>query len=232
MKDKKINEELINKIDNKKEEKKIESIIDQDTQEGGDKKSIKINKKIIIIFGVLILVMVLIYALRGFFVVATVDGSPISRLSIIQKLEKVSGKSLLDSMISEKLIQREASSKKIVISDDEVNAYIKTIEDQFAGQGNSLAEALSTQGMTMDDYKKQVILRKQVEKLLSNKINVTDEEVMQYIKDSGIEIPEGQEVLLKEEIKKSLIEDRFSEEAQKFVNNLKLEAKINYFVNY
>jgi foldase protein PrsA len=221
-------EESTNTQDTKQEE-----LVDlQEHKQDTDKKSIKINKRTIIIIGIIIVLGVLFFLLRGLFVVATVDGNPISRLSIIKKLEKVSGQSLLDSIIIEKLIQNEAKSKKIVISDEEINTQIKTIEDQLIAQGTTLDVALTTQGMTRDELKEQIILQKQAEKLVGDKISITDEEVAQYIKDNNIEVPQGQEATINEQVKNALNSEKLSSETQKLISDLKSKAKIKYFVNY
>lgn len=221
-------EESTNTQDTKQEE-----LVDlQEHKQDTDKKSIKINKRTIIIIGIIIVLGVLFFLLRGFFVVATVDGNPISRLSIIKKLEKVSGQSLLDSIIIEKLIQNEARSKKIVISDEEINTQIKTIEDQLIAQGTTLDVALTTQGMTRDELKEQIILQKQAEKLVGDKIKITDEEVAQYIKDNNIEVPQGQEATINDQVKNALNSEKLSSETQKLISDLKSKAKIKYFVNY
>ena len=196
------------------------------------KKLIKINTKTAIIIAVIIVVGGLAYIYKGLFIAATVDGIPISRIAIIQELEKASGKNLLDSFIVEKLVQNEANAKKIIVSNDEINAAIKNIEEQVVVQGTTLDAALSAQGMSMEDLKKQIIFQKEVEKLVADKINVTDEEVAQYIKDNAISIPEGQEAAAAAQIKDELINQKLSTESNALIATLRSQAKIRYFVDY
>ena len=209
-----------------------ESLSVQDDQQKAGKTSIKISKKTAIIIAVVILVGVLAYTYKGLFIAATVNGSPISRLAIIQKLEKASGKKLLDSLITEKLIQNEASAKKIVVSDEEINGEIKKIEDQLTAQNSTLDAALASQGMSRDDLKKQLVLQMEVEKLVADKINVTDEEVAQYITDNKVSIPEGQEAATNDQIKSDLRDQKLNKEATALITALKAQAKISYFVKY
>ena len=197
-----------------------------------DKKPMKFDIKIVIIIAAVIAVAVLGYIFKGLFIAATVDGNPISRLAVIQKLEKMSGKDLLDSLIVEKLIQNEAKAKKIIISNDEINAEIKKIEDRIVAQGDTFDSALLSQGMTKEDLKKQIILQKELEKLLADKISVTDEEAAQYIKDNAISILKGQEATIAAQIKDELRNQKLSAAANVLIATLKLQAKINYFVNY
>ncbi len=209
-----------------------ESLNTEEHRQKADKKSMKIGVKTAIIIAVVIIIGALAYAYKGLFIAATVDGSPISRLTVIQELEKASGKSLLDSLINEKLIQNEVSAKKIVVSDDEINSEIKTIGDQVAAQGNTLDAALAAQGMSIDDLKKRITIQKELEKLVADKINVTDEEVAQYIKDNEISIPEGKEAAIAGQIKNEIRNQKLNTEAQTLITDLKSKAKIQYFINY
>ena len=211
---------------------KTESLNTQEYQQKAYKKSIKISIKTAIIIVVIIALGVLAYVYKGLFIAATVNGSPISRLTIIQELEKASGKSLLDSLITEKLVQNEVNAKKIIVSNDEINGEIKKIEDQIVAQGATLDAALASQGMNMEDLKKQIIFQKEVEKLVADKINVTDEEVAQYIKDNAISIPKGQEATTTAQIKDGLRNQKLSTESNALIATLKSQAKIRYFVNY
>ena len=193
---------------------------------------IKISRKTAIIIVVIVALGVLGYAYKGLFIAATVNGSPISRLAIVQELEKASGKNLLDSLIVEKLVRKEADAKKIIVSNDEISGEIKKIEDQIASQGSTLDAALASQGMTMEDLKKQIIFQMEIEKLLADKVNVTDEEVAQYIKDNAISIPKGQEATITAQIKDELRNQKLGKESNALIANLKSQAKIRYFVNY
>ena len=208
------------------------SLNTQEYQQKAYKKSIKISIKTAIIIVVIIALGVLVYVYKGLFIAATVNGSPISRLAIIQELEKASGKDLLDSLIIEKLVQNEANAKKIIVSNDEINGEIKKIEDQIVAQGATLDAALAAQRMSMEDLKKQIIFQMEVEKLVADKINVTDEEVAQYIKDNAISIPEGQEATTTAQIKDELRNQKLSTEGKALIATLKSQAKIRYFVNY
>ena len=59
----------------------------QEHQKKTEKKSIKISLKTVIIILVIIAFGAL-YIFKGLFIAATVNGTPISRLTVIQKLEK------------------------------------------------------------------------------------------------------------------------------------------------
>lgn len=199
---------------------------------GTYKLSIKISTKTAIIAGFVLIILTLAYSLKSYFIAAIVDGKPISRISVIRKLEKTSGKNLLDSIITEKLIQNEARARNILVSDDEINEKIKQIENQVTSQGNTLEKALALEGMSMGDLKRQITIQKDVEKLLADKTNVTDEEVTKYIENYKITVPKGQEASFAEQIKNELKGQKLNTEAKALIDGLKAKAKIRYFVNY
>ena len=197
-----------------------------------EKRAIRISFKTMIVLVAIIAIGALFYVGKGWFIVATVDGSPISRLSIIGKLEKASGKTLLDTLITEKLIQNEAKEKGIVVSEEEVNSEIKKVQDQVTVQGGTLEAALVAQGMDMQDLKSRITLQKDLEKLLADKTNVTDSEVEQYVKDNKVSVPQGREAAMSAQVRDALVNQKLVKEADTLIAALKSRAKIQYFVNY
>ncbi len=198
-------------------------------------KKMVINKKTVIIALVVILVIALaglIYRSRSLFIAATVNGSSISRLTVIKELEKVSGKNVLNAMIEQKLIADEALKKNISVSQDEVTAEITKIEEQIKAQGSTLDQALSAENMSKDDLIKQITTQKKLEKMLADKIAVSDEEAAKYLKDNAVVIPEGQDSEYQTKAKELIRQQKLSLEAGTLVTSLKSAAKIKYFVTY
>jgi dGTP triphosphohydrolase len=192
----------------------------------------KINLKTAIIIAVVVVISLSGYYYRGLFVAATVNGSPISRFAVIDKLEKTSGSQALDALITEKLIMAEMDRNNITVTDDQVDADIKKIEDQITAQGGTLSQALIAQGMTTADLRAQLTINDRLEKFLADKIQVGGEEISQYIADNKVVIPNGQEAQFNEQISSQLRSNKLNEAAQTLIDSLRSKASINYFVNY
>ncbi|PJE52200.1 hypothetical protein COV27_00205 [candidate division WWE3 bacterium CG10_big_fil_rev_8_21_14_0_10_39_14] len=191
----------------------------------------KFFKPAIFIFAFLI-IGALLYKYKGAFVVATVNGKPISRLELIRELEKQGGKQALDSIITENLIMQTARNKNIVVAQGEIEGEIKKIEESLKGQNLTLENALSLQGLTRNDLDKQIVLQKSLEKILADKIVVTDEEAAKYVEDNKESFPkDGDLDALKEQAKEFLAGQKFSNEVQKWLLDIKTSASIKYFVN-
>jgi len=169
---------------------------------------------------------------RGLFVAAVVDGTPISRVAVIRELESISGKQALDSLVAQRLIKAEALRKGITVTDKEVEEEIAKIGIQMSMQGSSLEAALAAQGMTEETLKKQLYVQKLLEKLVAGTIEVTDEEVAQYIKNNKIVVPPGQEEQQGAFIKDQLTQQKSNAAKTEFVNELRAKAKIVTVVEY
>lgn len=115
--------------------------------------------------------------------VATVNGKDITKNELYDKLVEAGGESTLDSMITQELVQQEADKNNITVTDADIEAEIKDLQDQFGGE-SGLESALSQSGMTMDDLKKQMPLQVQIRKLLLPKVTITDEEIQTYFNEN------------------------------------------------
>lgn len=193
-------------------------------------KMISIRTSLII--AAVLVVGALVFYYKDLLVAATVNGSPISRLAMIRQLEKSAGKNMLDNLITKKLINDEAVKRHINISEDMINAAIQNTETQVKAQGQTLEEALAVQGMTQADLRDQIVIRKELEQMLADKIQVSDDEIQQYIKDSQVAIPAGQETEYQNQIKDQLQQQKLNSVAGTFVESLKSNASIHYFVQY
>lgn len=196
----------------------------------------KMSNKAIIIIAIVVAVIVILGALayryKSLVIAATINGHPITRIAVIKELEKQGGKTTLDGMINNQLIDDAAKAKNITITDADINANIDTLTTQLAAQGETLANALAQQGMTNDDLKKQIRINKELEQLLADKIQVSDDEITKYISDNKVTIPAGQEAATKDQIKQQLQQQKLSAAAQDYVNSLRSAAKIKTYVNY
>ncbi len=193
----------------------------------------KIKGEYFIVGGSLLLLVVLLFAGKSLVVAATVNGSPISRLSVVKELEAQSGKAALESMIQKKLIDAELAKQNVVVSQAEVDAEIKTIEQQVTSQGGTLKAALEAQGMTEERLREQILIQKKLEKVLADKVIVTDADLEAYKKQTDAKLPEGEkEEDFNKELKDQLKQQKFQEAAQAWVADITKNAKINYYVNY
>lgn len=199
-------------------------------------KDLKKNKKkrtTLITLLLLVALAIFVYKNIGLFIVASVNGKPISRISLIKELENQGGKQVLDSLITKQVILGEAAKKKISISDKELSDKIDEIKDNLKKQGTDLESALKYQNQSMKDFKDSIKTRLIVEKLLADKATVTDEEVKEYYDKNKKSFDKAKTFEeLKDSIKEQIYQGKLSQEYQKWITDIKSKAKINYFVNF
>lgn len=182
---------------------------------------------------IIIALIIIAFSLKGLFVVALVNGEPIARIAVVSELEKQGGKQALSSLVNQTLILQEAKKKNVQVSQGEIDASIKKIEDSLKTQGQNLETALAQQGMTRQDLSMQLKLRNLVEKLLADRIKVTDKEVADYIEKNKDTFPiDMKEPEIKKSVTEQLKQQKLGSSSQAWLQELTKNAKINYFVNY
>jgi H2-forming N5,N10-methylenetetrahydromethanopterin dehydrogenase-like enzyme len=182
---------------------------------------------------IVILIILFLYLCRSLFFAAWVNGRPVSRLSLIKQLEKQGGKTVLDNLIEQALINDEARKNKIKIKTESVDAELKRIEDLVKAQGISLEEALSFRSQTKADLIEQIKTQKIIEEILGRKISVSEEEIRAFFEKNKTLYEKGSNLeTLKEQIKTQIFQQKLSEEYQKWIEELKVKAKIFYFLKF
>lgn len=192
----------------------------------------KLSRKKLYIIGAVIITAILLFVFKSLFVAALVNGSPISRLSVIQLLEKQAGKKALDSIVTKTLILQEAQKQNINVSQQDINSEMKKVEDNFKSQGQSFDDILKSQGLSRGDLEEQIKLQKIVTKMAGN-ITVSDKDIDDYIEKNKESLSEAtDQAKLKEDVKAQLMDQKTQEKIQSIVQNLQQKAKILYFVNF
>lgn len=193
------------------------------------------DKKVMggLVIAVVIILIALLYVFKACFVAATVNGSPISRWSIMKAAEKQVGAQILESKITEKLIKTELAKQKITVEQADIDAEVKKVEDQITAQGGTLDQALAQQGMSKDQFIDQIKVQKEVEKLLMDKVAVSEEDITKYIADNKLTAPAGMSADdMRKQIRDIIKQQKFSAAAQEWVAGLRTNSKVNTFVKF
>ncbi|RJR26996.1 hypothetical protein C4561_04440 [candidate division WWE3 bacterium] len=173
------------------------------------------------------------YYLRGYFVAATVNGSPITRIAVIKELEKQGGKSVLDNLVTKKLIEQEAVNKNVTVSQEEIDNELSTIEQSTLAVGMTLEDALAQQNVSKTQLIEEIVLNKKLEKMVEGSVNVSDEEVTAYLEQNKETLPpNSDEETLKEQVRTSLRQQKLTQSVQDLLTTLRENAKINYYVTF
>lgn len=187
-------------------------------------------------YGVIVIVAlilcVLLYFFRGLFLVALVNNKPITRLSLIKRLEKESGQATLENLVIKELILQEARKKGVSISQEDIQEEIDNITEIIEAQGTTLEDALSMQGQTINDLRENIKIQKTAEEILKDEIQVSDEEALEYFEENKEFYEDKEFVDLEEEIKEQLSQEKLQVKFSELLENLKNESDIRYLVTF
>jgi len=127
-------------------------------------------------------------------ILATVDGDPITLYELNQFAERdVRGKqlaaatdraTLLDTLVTERIIDKEFATLGLSVPDTEIERYINGVKERNKLTDQQLRDALAQQGLTWEEYHVQI--RRELEKVqlinqqVRGKVNVTPEEIERY----------------------------------------------------
>jgi peptidyl-prolyl cis-trans isomerase SurA len=93
-------------------------------------------------------------------------------------------KDMLNQLIDAKLADQEIKRNQIAVSEQEINGTIERLKESRSFTDEQLREGLSQQGMTMEEYRKQIkeqILRsKLINREVKSKIVITKEDINAY----------------------------------------------------
>ncbi|MEH7385077.1 peptidylprolyl isomerase [Bacillus sp. JJ1521] len=126
-------------------------------------------------------------------VVASVDGVEIERDELHTSLEKFYGSNVLETLITNKIIELEAEKENISVSDKELDDELQALIDSYGGE-ESFTSAIESSGVTRKDVEddiKQFILTK---KLLEPRIEITDDEIKTYFEENKDSFAQAEQV--------------------------------------
>ncbi len=190
------------------------------------------KRPLILTLGAVILIVGLLYLFRDRFIAATVNGQVIPKAELLQDLEKQYGAQALDNLITKAVVEQEAKKRNITISNEEIDSEIAEIENRFTEQQQNLDDVLASQGYTRAELRDQIQLQLLVERMVADKIAVTDEEVAKYIEHNKDFLPTGvPEEEQKTNAQEDLKQEKINQEAQTLLQELKSNADIKYFSN-
>lgn len=189
-------------------------------------KTVLLAPKNLIIIGLIVLA-VLFWWGRKYFIVATVNGQPISRFELSSRLKGQFGETVLDQLINERLLLGATRQQGIFITAEEIDQRIKEIEKSLEGK-MSLEQALGLQGLTLSNFRRQLELQLSIEKKFAKDATVSGSEIDEYLKNSENQFPDATDpAKLKTEVESFIKQQKISKLYEEWFGKIKQEAKIS-----
>lgn len=206
--------------------------VTQNTKSINNKSKLR-PKRILTLIVFVVILAAFFYYFKSLFVVAIINGKPLTRLALDQELEKNYGAQTMDNLVTKSLIFQEAKKQNVSVSDKEVQDQIDSIDKSLKNQGSSLQQALTYQGQTMNQLKESILIQKTVEGILKGKITVSDDDIKKYFDDNAATTYKGKKLDdVKNEIKTTLEQQKLSTEFQTWIQDIRGKAKIYYFKSF
>ena len=193
-------------------------------------KPVKKLKSKKILWPIIILLLGLgLWFFRDQFIVAMVNGKPITRFKVIRELEKQGANQIVESLVTMELVNQAIKDSGVEVDDEAIADQLAEIEESLTAQGQNLDDLLAMQNLTRADIEKDIRLNLQVDKILADKIQVSDEEIMEYFETNQEFLGEDVDFAeMKEEIRAQVIQEKRAQAQQEWLETLRSEANIRY----
>ncbi len=189
----------------------------------------KFPTKYLYLIVALLALSALLLANKGLLVAAVVDGRPIWSWELNGVMRDRYGSQTLEGMVSERLIASEARKQGIVVSPSEVSSREEEIIKGLGG-GMSLEEILKIQGLSKDEFDRQISLQLTVQKILGKDLTITEGDIDTYIATNRATLVATETASLRTEAKQAILDAHIGEKLQPWFNELKTKAKILRFL--
>lgn len=126
-------------------------------------------------------------------VVAKVNNEVITKDDLYEILVKQNGEQLLNSLISEKIINIEAEKQKIEVSEEDIQKEIDKIAGNYGGE-EAFNQAIQYYGYTLEDIKNDLAMNIKIKKLLEPSISISEEEMKNYFETNKETFNQEEEV--------------------------------------
>lgn len=115
--------------------------------------------------------------------VATVEGEKILQTELDEALREQYGAAVLDTLITNKIVELEAKKENITVSDEDIQAEYDELVESYGGE-DAINEVLEANGLTEDAVKENIRIYQLTKNVVAASIEITDEEVEQYFENN------------------------------------------------
>ncbi len=179
---------------------------------------------------IILLLLVGAYLKKDWLVVATVNNRPIWRWEYNRQLNQSYGQQVLDQLINQELVEQKVDQSNVAVTQEEIDQKISNIEGQLGGM--ELDEALQMQGISQEQFQQDLKTQIAAEKIISEEIEVTEEEIDQFITENAEQLSSEEEEQQVEEATQVLRQQKLSEKFNSWYQKIKEEANITRFLSF
>ncbi|MEH6940245.1 peptidylprolyl isomerase [Bacillus sp. JJ722] len=183
------------------------------------------NKKLWLTIGAIFVVVLAVVGGLAFSkkdVVASVNGDPIKKDEVYDILVKQGGEVVVDTLINNKIIEKEAEKEGITVSEKEIDKELNSFIEMYGGK-DAFNAALEQSGISIDYFKQDIENFLKIEKLLKPSIKITEDEKKEFFNQNKESFAQKEQV----EASHILVEDEAkAKEVQKKLDDGEDFAKL------
>ncbi|NLZ53410.1 MAG: foldase [Thermoanaerobacteraceae bacterium] len=126
-------------------------------------------------------------------VVAKVNNEVVTKGELYDYLVKENGQTALNSLIANKIIDIEAKSKNVEVTEEDVQKQIDKIAEQYGGR-ETFEQFLEMYGTSLDDIEENIKINAKIEKLLGPDVEIEEDEMKAYFEENKESFDEKEQV--------------------------------------
>ena len=126
-------------------------------------------------------------------VVAKVNDETITKEELYNFMVSQNGRQVLDYMISEKIVEMEAKAQNISVTKEEVDEKIAKAAEQYGGI-EIFEQTITSYGYSMNAIREDIEKSLIIEKLIGDRVEITEEEMENYFEENKEFYYEDEEV--------------------------------------
>jgi len=160
-----------------------------------EQKKVNIYVIIIVFLFLLVLVEAIYFNSRTGLneVVAKVNDETITKEELYNFMVSQNGRQVLDYMISEKIVEMEAKAQNISVTKEEVDEKIAKAAEQYGGI-EIFEQTITSYGYSMNAIREDIEKSLIIEKLIGDRVEITEEEIKNYFEENKEFYYEDEEV--------------------------------------
>ena len=125
--------------------------------------------------------------------IASVTGDKITSDDLYEIMAAQYGSSIVDTLITNKVIEQEAEKQGVKISADAIEEELDAFIESYGGE-ESFNAALEQSGISLDNFKYDIEIYLMTKELMSPDIEVTEEDMETYFEENKAEFAQAEEV--------------------------------------
>ncbi|NLM87506.1 MAG: foldase [Syntrophomonadaceae bacterium] len=115
-------------------------------------------------------------------IVARVGSEVITKNELYNFMVQQTGQEALDNLVVKKIIELEAENQNIKVTADEIDKEVEDLAKYYGGK-DAMTQTLAMYNINLDQVREDVTVNIKLEKLLSQRIKITDEEIQEHFQD-------------------------------------------------